>query len=183
MPPSMRGAGARAAHAVLCCSVHTVLCCVYGSSTTAEQLLETRWRARWHEGQSLPKKIFKFPIYIYIIYIYPSLCSSGARSSSYRLNALDEALRLAFASASNPADPAAPPPHLGYRVHVHLEKARVGGSLGISLNDPNFCRCTWATACTCTWRMHGWVGGWEISLSDWDILPPHLGYRVHVHLE
>ncbi|GAB4815023.1 hypothetical protein N2152v2_002069 [Parachlorella kessleri] len=57
--------------------------------------------------------------------------SSGSRSSNYRLHALDEALRLAFASAPDPMlqQQGIPPAHLGYRVHVHLEKARDGRML------------------------------------------------------
>jgi regulator of telomere elongation helicase 1 len=51
---------------------------------------------------------------------------SGARATSYRLHALSDALRLAFASASAPS-PGSQPLHRGYRVHVHMEASTRGG--------------------------------------------------------
>ena len=78
-------------------------------------------------------------------------CRSGSRSSSYCLNQVGEALRLAFIGTSEPT-PEPPPPvstggqwpppcavlqqnaagqlppsHVAYRVHVHMEKNKVGG--------------------------------------------------------
>lgn len=54
---------------------------------------------------------------------------SGARSTSYRLHNLQEALSLAFEAAA-PAAPGQPPAHLGYRVHIHREEAKVCTNYG-----------------------------------------------------
>lgn len=48
-----------------------------------------------------------------------------ARSSSYRLYGLQDALSLAFLTLI-PLNAGDPPNHLGYRVHLHLNKVRDG---------------------------------------------------------
>lgn len=55
---------------------------------------------------------------------------NAARNTSYRLHALREALQLAFDTLVPLKDqPSNVPRHIGYRVHVHLEKAKNGQML------------------------------------------------------
>lgn len=54
---------------------------------------------------------------------------AGSRGTSYRLHALGEALKLGFDTHA-PRAPGGAPPHLGYRVHVHLERPRGAAGRG-----------------------------------------------------
>ena len=52
-------------------------------------------------------------------------CRSGSRSSSYKITALADFIRTVF-NTSQSAAPQLAPAHLGYRVHVHMEKNKAG---------------------------------------------------------
>ncbi len=52
------------------------------------------------------------------------LCRSGSRNTNYRLHVFADCLRVVF-NSSQAAAPGLPPAHLGYKVHVHMEKSKV----------------------------------------------------------
>ena len=52
------------------------------------------------------------------------ICRSGARNTNYRLHAFADCLRVVF-NSNQAAAPGLPPAHLGYKVHVHMEKSKV----------------------------------------------------------
>lgn len=52
------------------------------------------------------------------------LCRSGSRNTSHRLHAFADCLRLVFNSNEAAAE-GLPPAHLGYKVHVRMEKSKV----------------------------------------------------------
>lgn len=51
-------------------------------------------------------------------------CRSGSRNTSHRLHVFADCLRVVF-NSSQAAAPGLPPAHLGYKVHVHMEKSKV----------------------------------------------------------
>ena len=51
-------------------------------------------------------------------------CRSGARNTNYRLHVFADCLRVVF-NSNQAAAPGLPPAHLGYKVHVHMEKSKV----------------------------------------------------------
>lgn len=52
------------------------------------------------------------------------LCRSGSRNSNHRLHVFADCLRVVF-NSNQAAAPGLPPAHLGYKVHVHMEKSKV----------------------------------------------------------
>ncbi|DBB06555.1 TPA: Regulator of telomere elongation helicase 1 [Trebouxia sp. C0004] len=50
---------------------------------------------------------------------------SGARNTNYRLHVFADSLRVVF-NSNQAAAPGLPPAHLGYKVHVHMEKSKSG---------------------------------------------------------
>ena len=78
-------------------------------------------------------------------------CRSGSRSSSYKITALADFIRTVF-NTSQSAAPQLAPAHLGYRVHVHMEKNKAGCLLhgdAASWMLPSLYSC----ACTSSDRM------------------------------
>ncbi|RMZ55626.1 hypothetical protein APUTEX25_000209 [Auxenochlorella protothecoides] len=108
---------------------------------------------------------------------------SGARSTSYRLHNLQEALSLAFEAAA-PAAPGQPPAHLGYRVYIHREEAKVKAIMLTSgtlsplasfaaelsivfphrLENPHVIDPSQASRASCSWALNC-VEGWKLPSS------------------
>lgn len=52
------------------------------------------------------------------------VCRSGSRNSNHRLHVFADCLRVVF-NSNQAAAPGLPAAHLGYKVHVHMEKSKV----------------------------------------------------------
>ena len=80
-------------------------------------------------------------------------CRSGARNTNYRLHVFADCLRVVF-NSNQAAAPGLPPAHLGYKVHVHMEKSKVLNSTSAAAAIPYHRYGSNVAAAIIKWQKH-----------------------------